>query len=94
MNPKKFGKLANHRQEPWKRPLPPNVFTSSTLGEPVRTAFCRWRIGLDKKEQKSKRKSNADKNDGNKHIWKPRRWPRGTAENRPMGDGFKTGQWG
>ena len=21
-NPKKFGKLANHRQEPWKRPLP------------------------------------------------------------------------
>ena len=22
MNPKKLGKLANHRQEPWKRPLP------------------------------------------------------------------------
>ncbi len=22
LNPKKFGKLANHRQEPWKRPLP------------------------------------------------------------------------
>jgi len=22
MNPKKFGKLANHRQEPWKLPLP------------------------------------------------------------------------
>jgi hypothetical protein len=22
MNPKKFGKLANHRQEPWKAPLP------------------------------------------------------------------------
>lgn len=22
MNPKKFGKLANHRQEPWKEPLP------------------------------------------------------------------------
>jgi len=22
MNPKKFGKLANHRQEPWKVPLP------------------------------------------------------------------------
>jgi hypothetical protein len=22
MNPKKFGKLANHRQEPWKSPLP------------------------------------------------------------------------
>ncbi len=22
MNPKEFGKLANHRQEPWKRPLP------------------------------------------------------------------------
>ncbi len=22
MNPKKFGKLANHKQEPWKEPLP------------------------------------------------------------------------
>jgi hypothetical protein len=22
MNPKKLGKLANHRQEPWKAPLP------------------------------------------------------------------------
>lgn len=22
MNPKKFGKLANYRQEPWKAPLP------------------------------------------------------------------------
>ncbi len=22
LNPKTFGKLANHRQEPWKRPLP------------------------------------------------------------------------
>ncbi|MDX2502577.1 MAG: hypothetical protein QNL14_18990 [Deltaproteobacteria bacterium] len=22
MNPKKFGKLANHKQEPWKTPLP------------------------------------------------------------------------
>ncbi|MBI3553025.1 MAG: hypothetical protein HY077_10970 [Elusimicrobia bacterium] len=22
LNPKKFGKLANHRQEPWKAPLP------------------------------------------------------------------------
>jgi hypothetical protein len=22
MNPRKFGKIANHRQEPWKAPLP------------------------------------------------------------------------
>ena len=22
MNPKKFGKIVNHRQEPWKEPLP------------------------------------------------------------------------
>src|SRR5215469_12899830 len=48
-----------------------NVFTSSTLGKPVRTASFRWRIGLAKKVQESKRKSGADKNDGNKHIWKP-----------------------
>jgi len=27
MNPKKFGKLANHRQEPWKEPLPDFIET-------------------------------------------------------------------
>jgi hypothetical protein len=27
MNPKKFGSLANHKQEPWKAPLP--VFIES-----------------------------------------------------------------
>jgi hypothetical protein len=27
MNPKKFGKIANHKQEPWKAPLP--VFIES-----------------------------------------------------------------
>jgi hypothetical protein len=28
MNPRKFGKLANHRQEPWKAPLP--IFIETT----------------------------------------------------------------
>ena len=28
MNPQRLGSLANHKQEPWKAPLP--VFTSST----------------------------------------------------------------
>ena len=27
MNPKKFGKLANHKQEPWKEPLPEFIET-------------------------------------------------------------------
>ena len=27
MNPKKFGSLANHRQEPWKEPLPDFIET-------------------------------------------------------------------
>ena len=27
MNPKKFGKLANHKQEPWKEPLPDFIET-------------------------------------------------------------------
>ena len=27
MNPKKLGKLANHRQEPWKAPLPQFIET-------------------------------------------------------------------
>ena len=25
MNPKKFGKIANHKQEPWKAPLPVSI---------------------------------------------------------------------
>jgi len=27
LNPKKFGKLANHKQEPWKEPLPDYIET-------------------------------------------------------------------
>ena len=27
LNPKKFGKLANHKQEPWKEPLPDFIRT-------------------------------------------------------------------
>ena len=27
LNPKKFGKLANHKQEPWKEPLPDFIET-------------------------------------------------------------------
>lgn len=41
LNPKKFGSLANHKQEPWKQPLPEFIralyekrFGSSTLKTP------------------------------------------------------------
>jgi len=27
LNPKKFGKLSNHKQEPWKEPLPDFIET-------------------------------------------------------------------
>lgn len=27
LNPKKFGKLSNHKQEPWKEPLPDYIET-------------------------------------------------------------------
>ena len=31
-NPRKFGKIANHRQEPWKAPLPVLLKTSISNG--------------------------------------------------------------
>lgn len=31
MNPKKFGSLANHKQEPWKAPLPDFIEDMSPL---------------------------------------------------------------
>jgi hypothetical protein len=43
LNPKKFGKLANHRQEPWKLPLPDFIAKlyfsrfGKTAPNPVRT---------------------------------------------------------
>jgi hypothetical protein len=43
LNPKKFGKLANHRQEPWKLPLPDFIAKlyvkrfGKTMPDPVRT---------------------------------------------------------
>ena len=37
LNPKKFGKLANHHQEPWKRPLPDFIAALyvKRLGKPI-----------------------------------------------------------
>ena len=40
LNPNKFGKLANHRQEPWKRPLPDFItaltsFYVKRFGKPI-----------------------------------------------------------
>jgi hypothetical protein len=43
LNPKKFGKLANHRQEPWKLPLPDFIAKlyvkrfGKTIPDPIRT---------------------------------------------------------
>ena len=34
LNPKKFGGLANHRQEPWKLPLPEFIL-EALLGAPL-----------------------------------------------------------
>lgn len=62
MNPKKFGGLANHKQEPWKLPLPQFIEKcySERFGksrpDSVMSIEERVRILRRKKEEKSKAK--------------------------------------
>ena len=55
MNPAKFGKLANHRQEPWKAPLPEFIeelyFKRFGKRQPVTVKSIEQRV----KEQQEKR---------------------------------------
>ena len=65
LNPKKFGKLANHRQEKWKLPLPDFIAKlyfkrfGKTAPEPVRTIEQMAAAQAVKKEVKKLRKAAA-----------------------------------
>ena len=68
LNPKKFGKLANHRQEPWKLPLPDFIAKlyvkrfGKTMPDPVRTIEQMAAAEAAKKQAKKLRKAAARSN--------------------------------
>jgi len=59
MNPKKFGSLANHHQEPWKEPLPDFIeslyFQQFNKGKPENARSVE-QIAKDKKKKQAERK--------------------------------------
>ena len=63
LNPKKFGKLANHRQEPWKLPLPDFIAKlyvkrfGKAMPAPVRTNEQMAAAEAEKKQAKKLRKA-------------------------------------
>jgi hypothetical protein len=65
LNPKKFGKLANHRQEPWKLPLPDFIAKlyvkrfGRTMPDPIRTVEQIAAAEAAKKQAKKLRKAAA-----------------------------------
>jgi len=65
LNPKKFGKLANHRQEPWKLPLPDFIAKlyvkrfGKTVPAPIRTIEQMAAAEAVKKQAKKLRKAAA-----------------------------------
>jgi hypothetical protein len=68
LNPKKFGKLANHRQEPWKLPLPDFIAKlyvkrfGKAMPAPVRTIEQMAAAEAEKKQAKKLRKAAARSN--------------------------------
>lgn len=59
LNPKKFGKLANHKQEPWKVPLPEfieEVYFKRIKKERPDNVRSIERIIKDKRKKKGERK--------------------------------------
>ena len=53
LNPKKLGKIANHKQEPWKTPLP--VF--------IESLYEKQQARIKAKQEKAERKLNEQRNE-------------------------------
>jgi hypothetical protein len=59
LNPKKLGKLANHKQEPWKAPLPvfiENIYFKNLGKQPPENARSIEQMVKDKKQRQLQRK--------------------------------------
>src|SRR6266498_2934261 len=65
MNPKKFGKLANHRQERWKLPLPQFIehiyFKNFGKTRPDRVVSIEERAGEIERKKREKRALKAER---------------------------------
>ena len=59
MNPKKFGGLANHDQEPWKEPLP--QFIESLYREKYGKILPASTLSIEAKEKQKRKKKEAKK---------------------------------
>ena len=71
MNPKRFGKLANHKQEPWKAPLPvfiENIYFKRFGKEPPKNARSVEQIVKDKKRKQAERKERKRKEQANQSV--------------------------
>jgi hypothetical protein len=72
LNPKKYGKLANHRQEPWKLPLPDFIAKlyfkrfGKTMPDPVRTIE-QMAAAVAKNKQMKKLRKAAARSDPSEH---------------------------
>ena len=66
MNPKKFGAIANHHQEPWKMPLP------EFIEHPYRKRFGRAHpevvLSLEKRVQRQKEKKAAQRREKKRRV--------------------------
>ena len=68
MNPKRFGKLANHKQEPWKLPLPEfieNIYFKRFRKDRPEVVKSVERIAKERKQKREERKRRK----AEKRLW-------------------------
>ena len=68
MNPKKFGGMANHRQEPWKAPLPQYIeeLYEKRFGKPMPDDIRPVEVkDAEKRKRNAENKRRSSSNEGN-----------------------------
>ena len=90
MNPKKFGKIANHKQEPWKAPLP--VFIEEIYYKRFGKKQPEQINSIDQfvKIRERKKLSDGFVNSKGKRIWSTRRINRHDFSTDPHSHNFLT----
>jgi len=73
MNPKKFGKIANHKQEPWKAPLPVFIeniyFKRFGKTRPENTESIEQVVKIQEKKKAERQKRKELKRRGVRELW-------------------------
>jgi hypothetical protein len=74
LNPKKFGKLANHKQEPWKLPLPEYIeylYLKHFKKEPLKNSLSieqHVKLKKQKNAERKERKRQEKAKEGIEHV--------------------------